>query len=147
MRKRVIILGSTGSVGRNTLDVLAGMQDQWDVVGLAAGSRVEELREQAARFHPEAIAVARPNGLPDELATLGCSPKVLTGDSALADLVEAVPCDCVVSAVVGAGGQVSWADPETGDALIFALTGGIFDSNLREQTMSCHTSRPRRSQW
>jgi len=104
MKKRVIILGSTGSVGRNTLDVLAGMQDEWEVVGLAAGSQVDQLREQAAQFRPEAVAVARPNGLPDQLASLGCSPKVLTGDSALADLVDAVPCDCVVSAVVGAGG-------------------------------------------
>ncbi len=104
MKKRVIILGSTGSVGRNTLDVLAGLQNEWQVVGLAAGSRVNELFEQATRLRPDAIAITRPDGPADQLASLAYSPTVLTGSHALFELVDAVPCDCVVSAVVGAGG-------------------------------------------
>lgn len=104
MKKRVIILGSTGSVGRNTLEVLAGLQDEWEVAGLAAGSRVDDLLDQAARFRPDAIAVVRPDRLQDPPGSSAYSPTVLTGSTALVDLVDTVPCDCVVSAVVGAGG-------------------------------------------
>ena len=50
MKMRVIVLGSTGSIGGNTLEVLAGMADDWEVVGLAAGSRSAELAEQADRY-------------------------------------------------------------------------------------------------
>ena len=104
MRKRVIILGSTGSVGRNTLDVVAGMLDEWEIVGLAAGSRERELTEQADRFRPSAIAIARANRVCSEDATAVYSPKVYTGVEALAELVDSVPCDCVVNAVVGTSG-------------------------------------------
>ena len=61
MKKRVIILGSTGSVGQSTIDVLARMRDEWDVVGLAAGSRSEILARQAGLVsvidgHPATLA-------------------------------------------------------------------------------------------
>ncbi|MEK7756618.1 MAG: 1-deoxy-D-xylulose-5-phosphate reductoisomerase, partial [Planctomycetota bacterium] len=58
MQQRAIILGSTGSIGCNALDVLAGLNGEWNVVGLAAGSRGRELGRQANRFRPQAVAIA-----------------------------------------------------------------------------------------
>ena len=104
MRKRVIVLGSTGSIGCNTLDVLAHMPNEWAVVGLAAGSRHAVLSEQANRLRPEAVALARSEATAALRADLTDSTDVFSGDNALVDLVDKVPCDCVVSAVVGAGG-------------------------------------------
>ena len=104
MKKRAIILGSTGSIGRSALEVLAALSDDWEIAGLAAGSRVRELAAQAERFRPAAVAIARPEGAADLRESLGYSPTVFAGPTALIDLVEAVACDCVVCAVVGTGG-------------------------------------------
>ncbi len=121
MKKRVIILGSTGSVGGNTLDVLEGMQDEWKIVGLAAGSRSEALCEQANRWRPEAIALAGASG-PDALdGALAYSPVVYTGAEALVELVKGVEADCVVSAVVGVGGlQATLCAAEAGRRIALA---------------------------
>ncbi len=104
MKKRVIILGSTGSIGRNTLAVLDGMRGEWDIVGLAAGSQWEPLAEQIERYRPEAVAIS------DEVHAglladrIGSDFEVFSGGDALSRLVEAVSCDCVVVAVVGSQG-------------------------------------------
>ncbi len=104
MKKRAIILGSTGSVGRRTLEVLADLSEEWEIAGLTAGSRYQQLADQANRFRPEAVAIARADGGADLDAALAYSPTIHSGDRALLDLVDSVPCDCVISAVVGAGG-------------------------------------------
>jgi 1-deoxy-D-xylulose-5-phosphate reductoisomerase len=104
MKKRAIILGSTGSIGSNTLDVLAALADEWEIVGLAAGSRGRQLAEQANRFRPQAIAMASTEQASALDAVLDYAPELLCGYGALVRLVEEVPCDCVVSAVVGAEG-------------------------------------------
>jgi len=104
MPKRAIILGSTGSIGCNALDVLAGLNGEWNVVGLAAGSRGPELARQANRFRPQAVAIAS-NDLAGELeGELSYSPNVYTGSDALLQLVNAVSFDTALCAVVGAGG-------------------------------------------
>ncbi|UCH78730.1 MAG: 1-deoxy-D-xylulose-5-phosphate reductoisomerase, partial [Candidatus Coatesbacteria bacterium] len=58
MTKRITILGSTGSIGRNALDVVATLGDDIDVVGLAAGHNAPLLLEQARAFGPRAVALA-----------------------------------------------------------------------------------------
>lgn len=104
MKKRAIILGSTGSIGSNALDVLASLVEEWQVVGLAAGTRGRQLAEQANRFRPEAVAMASAEQASALDASLDYSPRLFRGDDALLHLVEQVPCDCVVSAVVGVDG-------------------------------------------
>ena len=104
MKKRAIILGSTGSVGHRALEVLGGLQDEWELAGLAVGSRDRELAEQANRFRPESLAIARTDNASDLEAALAYSPTMHHGPGALLELVDSVPCDCVVSAVVGLGG-------------------------------------------
>jgi len=104
MPKRAIILGSTGSIGCNALDVLAGLNGEWSVVGLAAGSRGRELAHQANRFHPQAVAIARTELSAELDAELTYSPQVFAGADAARELVDTVPFDCALCAVVGAGG-------------------------------------------
>ena len=58
--KQIAILGSTGSIGRQTLAVVEAMPGRFGVVALAAGNNVEELAQQIARHHPELVSVATP---------------------------------------------------------------------------------------
>lgn len=95
------MLGSTGSIGVNTLAVLEAMRDEWEVVALAAGSRGATLGEQANRFRPQAVALAdegAASALADGL-TYPC--RVFSGSEGSINLIESVECDCVVCAVVG----------------------------------------------
>lgn len=103
-KRRVIVLGSTGSIGRSALDVLTGLGDEFGVVGLAAGSKAAELAQQANRFRPESVALVQEEQLSELTSNLNYSPRVLTGEHALVELMEAVPCDTTVCGVVGAAG-------------------------------------------
>ncbi len=104
MSQRIIILGSTGSIGRNTLDVLAGLGDEWKVVGLAAGSRGRELAEQANHYRPQAVAIANGESAGDIRTALNYKPRLFAGPDALTELVDATDADCVVCGVVGSRG-------------------------------------------
>jgi 1-deoxy-D-xylulose-5-phosphate reductoisomerase len=106
-RQRVAILGSTGSVGVSTLDVIARHPERFEVFGLTSHRRVPELVEQCLRFKPR-IAV-----LPDReaarqaraaLAERGSPTEVLEGPQALCQLAGAGEVDAVMAAIVGAAG-------------------------------------------
>ena len=122
--KRVALLGSTGSIGTNTLDVLSGLSDQFEVVSLGAGKNAALLCEQAERFRPKRVCVAEGvDGVRDQLAPLGI--EVLGGVKALVDLAADPDVDLVVNglaagvglrptlAAVGAGKDVAIANKET----------------------------------
>lgn len=97
----VVILGSTGSIGTQTLDVLRSLPD-FQVLGLAAGTNIELLREQIAEFRPKFAAILRPEqakALAQEFAI-----PVYSGPQALEELATHPLCDLVVVAVVGAAG-------------------------------------------
>jgi len=104
MKKRVIILGSTGSIGCSSLDVLRRLADEWEVVGLAAGSRADALAAQANEFRPEAVALSASGQAAALTDAISGSPELMTGPDAMTRLVDKVDCDCVISAVVGAQG-------------------------------------------
>ena len=101
--RNVSILGSTGSVGRSTLDVVDAFPDQLRVVGLAAGGNVDLLLEQIARYRPRLVSVR------EEKAALALRSRIIgtevmwgaEGASAVASLAEA---DAVIAAIVGAAG-------------------------------------------
>jgi len=106
--KRLALLGSTGSIGEQTLDVVARHPDRFDVVSIAAGSRVERLIEQAREFAPRVVSVADPANVEtirDALATSEIAGKVdvVSGDAGL-DAVATEPSDLVVAGLVGAIG-------------------------------------------
>ncbi len=104
MRRRVIILGSTGSIGTSALDVIGALSDEFEVTGLAANTSWEDLADQVRRFRPGRVALADPNSADRLASELGGEAEVLAGDEALTELVAQTPCDVVVSAVVGAAG-------------------------------------------
>lgn len=101
--KRIAILGSTGSVGVQTLDVIARFPDRFTVVGLTANSRSALLSEQIARFRPQ-IAAVMEERFAAELPNYHGRPSVRTGLEGLIDVVTHPEVDIVVSALPGSAG-------------------------------------------
>ncbi len=101
VRKKIVILGSTGSIGKNTLDVLRGMQETYEVYGLAAHQSAQALLAQAAEFRPARLAVTD-EAAAGELAAGGFAGEILAGPQALCDICEGA--DLVVLSVVGMAG-------------------------------------------
>jgi 1-deoxy-D-xylulose-5-phosphate reductoisomerase len=102
--KRITVLGSTGSVGEQTLAVAAEFPDRYRVVGLAAGGNVAKLAEQVRRHRPERVSVAEPQAaraLRDALGTHAV--EIAVGTSGACE-VAAADADLVVAAIVGAAG-------------------------------------------
>ncbi len=102
MKRRVIILGSTGSIGTSALDVISALSDGFEVVGLAANTSWRDLADQARRFGPVRVAMTDPASAARLKGELAGSIEVLDGEGALTELVERTECDFVLAAVVGA---------------------------------------------
>ena len=103
--KQIAILGSTGSIGRQALDVIASHPDEYEVYALTAHNSVDLLIEQALRFNPEAVVIANEehySKLRDALA--GKPIKVYAGADALSQVVQAEPIDIVLASMVGFAG-------------------------------------------
>ncbi len=116
---RVAVLGSTGSIGTQTLDILAARPDRYEVAALGAASSVDLLVEQVERFRPPVVAIADASlaaGLADRVPA---GTEVLAGGSALAE--AALTAEVVVNGVVGfAGLPVTLAALESGRRLCLA---------------------------
>ena len=106
MKKQIAILGSTGSIGTQALQVIEEHPDLYEVYCLTANNRVEELAQQARRFKPAAVVIANEAHY-DELKTaLADCPdiNVYAGKQAIDDIVTASPIDMVLTAMVGFAG-------------------------------------------
>lgn len=106
MKKQICILGSTGSIGTQALDVIAQHPDLYEVYCLTANNRVAELAQQARRFKPAAVVIANEERYAELSAMLADLPdiKVYAGKDALSQIVEAEPIDMVLTAMVGFAG-------------------------------------------
>ncbi len=106
MKKQIAILGSTGSIGTQALEVISEHSDLFEVYCLTANSRVKELAEQARRFKPAAVVIADENRYEELKGLLSDLPdiKVYAGKRALDEIVEADPIDMVLTAMVGFAG-------------------------------------------
>ena len=106
MKKQICILGSTGSIGTQALDIIAQHSDLYEVYALTANNRVDELAAQARRFHPAAVVIANETHYERLKNALADEPdiKVYAGRSALDEIVEAEPIDMVLTAMVGFAG-------------------------------------------
>ncbi len=100
-RQRVLILGSTGSIGRNSLEVLADLRDQFIVAGLSGGSRWKELANQVMIWGPEYTAITSDEHTDEFSTAVRGHTKVLSGPDALLQLVDQSDFDCVIVGVVG----------------------------------------------
>lgn len=105
-KQQICILGSTGSIGTQALDVIEQHSDLYEVYCLTANNRVKELAEQAHKFHPAAVVIANENHYEELQDMLSDEPdiKVYAGAKALCDIVQAEPIDMVLASMVGFSG-------------------------------------------
>src|SRR5688572_20131266 len=106
-RQRLCILGSTGSVGTSTLDVVALHPERFEVVGLTAFQRMDKLLEQCVRWRPRFAVVPaadQARALRASLREQGVRTEVLEGTQALCELAAHPEVDAVMAAIVGAAG-------------------------------------------
>ena len=105
MKQQICILGSTGSIGTQALDVIKEHGDRYEVYALTANSRWELLAKQAREFHPAAVVIANDAYYePLKEALADTDVKVYAGKSALDEIVEAEPIQMVLTAMVGFAG-------------------------------------------
>ncbi len=123
-KKRVTILGSTGSIGKSTLDVIARHPDCFEVYALSAATNVAEMAEQVARFAPKRVVMADPAAA-DELALVlkqkGIFVSIESEQSAIESIASDAQVDMVMAAIVGAAGLApSLAAARAGKRLLLA---------------------------
>ena len=106
MKKQICILGSTGSIGTQALDVIEQHADLYEVYCLTANNRYKELAEQARKFRPAAVVIANEAHYEPLCQLLNDCPdvKVYAGKDALDEIVSATPIDMVLTAMVGFAG-------------------------------------------
>ena len=101
-KRRVVILGSTGSIGESALKVARDIPERMEIVGLAAGKNVTRLMEQAREFHPRALSVADASAVKDVASATGLP--TFSGDDGLCELVRMPEADLVLISIVGTAG-------------------------------------------
>lgn len=103
-RKRVVVLGATGSIGESSLKVARDIPDRMEIIGLAAKSNARKLAAQANAVRPEAICLVDEAKLGELCAALEYHPKIYAGDDGLSEIACLTNADMVLVAVVGTGG-------------------------------------------
>ena len=141
LQRRVAVLGSTGSIGVNTLDVIRAHPDRFQVVALTAGRQVERLAQQCLEFRPRIAVVADAAGasqLKQLLAEKGSELTILHGPEALLTAVLESDCDTVMAAIVGAAGLApTLAAAQAGKRILLAnkealvMSGDLFMSAVK----------------
>lgn len=105
MKKKIAILGSTGSIGTQTLEVVAAYPERYEVYALSAHRSIDKLIEQARTFHPEVVCIADETLYPALCEALSdLEIKVWAGEDAIAQMVTMPSIDVVVAAMVGYAG-------------------------------------------
>jgi 1-deoxy-D-xylulose-5-phosphate reductoisomerase len=141
-KQRVTVLGSTGSVGANTLDVISRHPERFEVFALSASTKVDEMLAQCVRFAPRyAVMASAPHAalLESNLARVGSRTRVLAGPDALEQIASHPDVDAVMAAIVGAAGLAPClAAARTGKRILLAnkealvVGGTLFMDAVRE---------------
>src|SRR2546428_13053516 len=137
--KKVVLLGSTGSIGTSTLKVAEDLPDQIHLVGLGAGNNVELLVEQARRHRPPAISLSDPSKAQALQDAFGTATRVYSGPEGLIKLATMPDADIVLIAIVGTAGlQPALAALRAGKDIavaskeILVMAGGIVIAQARQ---------------
>ena len=140
--QRLVILGSTGSIGASTLDVVARHPQKFRIVGLSAHQRIDELIAQCLRWRPVSAVVPdedKARRLREALRTHGVATQVRSGAEALCDMAADPDVDSVMAAIVGAAGlRPCLAAARAGKRLLLAnkealvVGGALFMSAVKE---------------
>jgi len=105
--KNIVILGSTGSIGTNTLDIVDRFPDEFHVIGLTAGSNDEKLEEQVLKYRPRMVALAHDAAAAKlRQRVTGTDVEVLGGMDGITRVAQASEAELVISSIVGAAGLV-----------------------------------------
>jgi 1-deoxy-D-xylulose-5-phosphate reductoisomerase len=139
-RKRVVVLGATGSIGESAAKVARDIPERVEIVGIAANSKARELAAQANELRPGAVCIADETKL-DELRTnLNYKPEIFWGEAGLREIASRVASDMVLIAIVGTGGlRPALAAIEAGKDLavaskeILVMAGEIVMREAREK--------------
>ncbi|AQG98419.1 1-deoxy-D-xylulose-5-phosphate reductoisomerase [Burkholderia sp. KK1] len=142
MQKRLTLLGSTGSIGDSTLDVVARHPDRFSVYALSAHRNGDKLVAQCLKFQPEVAVVGDAETaarVAQALRAAGCKTEVTHGPDALVEVARADSCDTVVAAIVGAAGLApTLAAARAGKRILLAnkealvMSGQIFMDAVRD---------------
>ncbi|MFP4016135.1 MAG: 1-deoxy-D-xylulose-5-phosphate reductoisomerase [Halanaerobiales bacterium] len=141
--KKIVVLGSTGSIGTQTLEVIDHLNGEWDVLGLTANNNLDLLAKQAAKYKPDYLVIGNEE-LKSELEyrVKDMNIKVLTGDTGLEYLAGALELDLVINALVGAAGLTpTMAALKSGNKLGLAnkeslvVGGEIIEKYRKESTI------------
>jgi 1-deoxy-D-xylulose-5-phosphate reductoisomerase len=121
-RRRVVVLGSTGSIGINCLEVIDHLPEVLEAIGLSAHTSGEELLVQAQRYRPRWLAVTDPQAARRlDAGRLPAGTQLLAGPEGVQKMVSAPEVDVVVTAIVGAAGLAgTWAALEAGKRVAVA---------------------------
>jgi len=141
MKRKLAILGSTGSIGTQALEVVSEHAERFEVYALTANNQVDLLIEQARKFMPEMVVIANEDKYPKLKEALADLPiKVWAGADAIAQVVEAEPIDMVLTAMVGYAGLLpTIAAIKAGKAIALAnketlvVAGGLITSLAAEK--------------
>ena len=138
----VALLGSTGSIGDSTLDVIARHPERFQVIALTANSRVKKLLEQCVRFQPQYAVMANADAatrLQKELQIAAPDVQVLSGVDSLVKVASLEAVDCVMAGIVGAAGLLpSLAAVRAGKRVLLAnkealvMSGSLFMQAVKE---------------
>ena len=104
MKKKVVVLGATGSIGQNAALELAAYSEHFEVTGLAARNSIDELVRQANIFHPKRVATTDPSRFAELASKLPAGSQACCGEEALIEMVTDPEVDIVLCAIIGVGG-------------------------------------------
>ena len=120
-RKRVVVLGATGSIGESALKVAHDIPERMEIVGLAANSNARKLAAQANRVRPKALCLVDESKIGELRAALEYEPQIFSGEKGLSEIACLAEAEMVLVAVVGTGGlQPALAAIEAGKDLAVA---------------------------
>jgi 1-deoxy-D-xylulose-5-phosphate reductoisomerase len=105
--KAITLIGSTGSIGTQTLDIVAQCPEQFRIVGLAAGSNVELLASQIRQFRPSIVAISDETKLPqlkEAIKDVDPQPTLLAGETGVIEVARHAEAETVVTGIVGCAG-------------------------------------------
>ena len=136
--KTVVVLGSTGSIGRNALSVLSDFADRFNVFGLSTNTNIDLVKEQIRRFHPQMVAITDEKSF--EAFQKTDEAKILFGMNGLKKLCSAPEVDLVINALVGSVGLVpsfeaieSKKDVAIANKETLVMAGGLLIQKAKER--------------
>jgi 1-deoxy-D-xylulose-5-phosphate reductoisomerase len=103
-RKRIVVLGATGSIGESAAKVARDIPERVEIVGVAANSKARELAAQANELRPGAVCIVDEAKIDELRAYLNYKPQIFSGEAGLREIASKVPSDMVLIAIVGTGG-------------------------------------------